>query len=125
MTQYAGDWPAQLKSEDDNHHWTIDVYRGRNPKVAAAYAHAKDGYEADLDEFVDFLIPPSPPPPGYFKPPHALAYFFARFERKHFDWGNAVSFSARAYKILRCLHLKTVTFFTRSGERQRTGATQS
>lgn len=92
MTQYAGKWPAQLKSADENHRWTIDVYSGGNPKVSAAYARAKNGYEADLDEFVDFLLPPSPPPPGYSPPQHALAYFFGRFERKHFHWGNAVSF---------------------------------
>ncbi len=91
MTQYAGDWPLP-QDPRDSRHWTIDVYSDSKPKVAAAYAHAKNGYEADLDEYVDFLIPPTPPPPGYFKPPHALSYFFARFERKHFSWGDAVSF---------------------------------
>jgi hypothetical protein len=91
MTQYKGAWPMKIGSEEDNHAWAIDVYTGGSPRVAAAYSHAKDGYDADLDEFVDFLErPASPPPMGPGQ--HALAYFFARFERKHFAWGNAVSF---------------------------------
>src|SRR5690242_17246343 len=70
MTQYTGNWPTQLKSADDNHRWTIDVYSGRKPKVSAAYAGAKNGYQADLDELVDFLLPPTPPPPSYSPPQH-------------------------------------------------------
>ena len=94
MTRYAGDWPPQVRSQDDNHHWTIDVYAGSSPKVVAAYAHARDGYDADLDELSDFLQPPRPASP-LVSDRHASVYFFARFHRKHFIWGDAVSFCSQ------------------------------
>jgi hypothetical protein len=91
LTRYEGYWGRRTGRQADDHHWTIDVYNLGSPEVVAAYALAKDGYEADLDELVDFLLPPAPSPPvGPGR--HALANLFARFERKHFRWGNAVSF---------------------------------
>ncbi len=89
--------PMTAKTGDtaDEHPWTIDVYNIASPKVEAAYAHAKDGYEADLDEWKEFLLPPSPRLPGT-SSRTARAYLFARYARKHFRWGNAVSFFSQA-----------------------------
>src|SRR5262245_52546378 len=37
------------------HGWTVRVYRGASEKVITAYARAKDGYEAALNECPEFL----------------------------------------------------------------------
>ncbi len=93
MTRYKAYWSAEAQGADTKHGWTIDVYSMHSAKVADAYEHASDGYVADLDELIDFLSPPRPRPawPGE-NPRHALSYLFARFERKEFRWGHAVSF---------------------------------
>lgn len=91
MTQYEGIWPAEAGTPAKDHHWRIDVYSGANPRVAAACAHAKDGYDADLDELVEFLLTPRPRMPVE-NARRALSYLFARFERKHFRWGSGISF---------------------------------
>jgi hypothetical protein len=64
----------------DRHDWAISVYRGANQKMITAYARAKDGYEAHLNECPEF------------RGCYAESYMYARFERKHFVWGDAVSF---------------------------------
>jgi hypothetical protein len=97
MTRYRGYWGTKTGNPSDDSPWTIDVYDLYAPRVAAAYAKAKDGYEADLDEWEEFLLPPSPPPPSELGPVRrARAYLFARFERKHFPWGDAISFFSQA-----------------------------
>ena len=84
MTRYHGWFGPRVASQADLHGWTVDVYRSFNPKVARAYATAKDGFEADLSEGAEFLTDNGAP------------YMFARFERKHFRWGNAVSFFSQS-----------------------------
>jgi len=65
----------------------VSVYAVCNPKVPAAYAKARDGFEANLNEGREFL--------GF-----RAAEFdtFARFARKHFRWGNAISFLHSTYQ---------------------------
>jgi hypothetical protein len=87
VTRYEGFWGARSSySAERWFSWSLDVYAADCPRVRAAYAHAKNGEEADLDEGSDFI---SAPASG--RIPHA-AYLFARFERKSFRWGTAVSF---------------------------------
>ena len=58
--------------QDTCHLWDIEV-SNRNPaKVLNAYDHAKDGYDANVDEEGN--------------------YMFARFERKTFPWGKGFSY---------------------------------
>jgi hypothetical protein len=57
----------------------VAVYGIARQKVISAYATAKDGYQADLNECPEFLKCGD------------TAYMFARFERKHFRWGDANS----------------------------------
>lgn len=76
------------KNADHGHHygWTVAVYGIGSQKVIGAYARAQDGFEADLTkcpELFDCV--------GVAKP-----YMFARFERKQFRWGNAVSFLSQS-----------------------------
>lgn len=93
MTRYKGYWGTKTDNSGRDLPWTIDVYNLYAQRVAAAYARAKDGYDADLDEWVEFLLPPQPMPPTEFGAiRRARAYLFARFQRKHFPWGDAVSF---------------------------------
>ena len=80
LTEYHGWFGSQRVRQADIHAWTVYVFAHYSPKVAAACAAAKDGYEADLSiepEFFDL---------------NERAYMFARFERKRFGWGSAVSF---------------------------------
>ena len=79
MTEYAGCWGSCLQQSITNHWWRVRVYKTRGQKTASAYAHARDGYEADLSEARDYL--------NYNEGP----YGFARFKRKRFRWGRAVS----------------------------------
>ena len=97
MTRYQGSWGPKAEDIADDHPWTIDVYNIVSRKVEDAYAHAKNGYQADLDEGEEFLLPPSDPPLAFFPGSRsARAYLFARYRRKHFRWGNAVSFFSQA-----------------------------
>ena len=97
MTRYKGFWGPETGDTADDHPWTIDVYDMASPKVEAAYAHAKNGYEAGLDEWIEFLLPPSKSPPPFVAPVNkARAYLFARYRQMHFRWGNAVSFLSQA-----------------------------
>src|SRR5450432_844517 len=57
MTRNEGSWGPITGRQAGDHRWTIDVYNIGSAKTEAAYAHAKDGYEADLDERVGFLFP--------------------------------------------------------------------
>ena len=91
LTRYRGYWSPDAVTAVTNHGWLIDVFSTHSAKVAAAYEHASSGYEADLDERMDFLTPPQPKSP-FENPRRALSYLFARFERKSFRWGHAVSF---------------------------------
>ncbi len=80
MTQYWGWFGPKDAPQADNHSWRVRVYARFSPKVAAAYASATDGFQADLNEAPEFL--------GL----DERSYMYARFEREHFHWGNAVSF---------------------------------
>ncbi len=88
MTEYHG-WYG-LRTADPLHDraWNVRVYAARNPKVVAAYAKARDGFEADLNEGKEFF--------GLGR----VATFdtFVRFRRKHFRWGDAVSFLHSEYQ---------------------------
>jgi len=95
MTRYKGYWYPDAGRADTKHGWTIDVFQTQSPKVAAAYEHASNGYAADLDEAMDFLTIPHAR--SLFQSPRrALSYLFARFERKSFRWGDAVSFFSQS-----------------------------
>jgi len=84
MTEYRG-WYGPSSA---SHSWAVRVYATLNSKVVAAYGKARDGFEADLNEGREFL--------GFGDPyPHPI---FARFERKHFRWGDAVSFFSLSYQ---------------------------
>jgi hypothetical protein len=80
MREYRGWWGLITHQQADDHSWIVRVYRRNSPRVFAAYATAKNGFKADLNEEPEFL--------GLGE----RSYMFARFERKHFRWGNAVSF---------------------------------
>jgi hypothetical protein len=85
FTEYFGFGAEGRKDKGGRFHgWTIHVYRGGSQKVMTAYAQAKDGYEARLNECPEFL--------GC----GAESYMYARFERKHFVWGDAVSFFSQS-----------------------------
>ena len=80
LTEYHGFFGPRVARQADIHAWTVDVFAHYSPKVTDAYAVAKDGYEADLSIEPEFF--------GL----NERAYMFARFERKRFSWGSAVSF---------------------------------
>ncbi|SRR6266498_576848 len=80
LTEYHGFFGPRVARQADIHAWRVDVFAHFSPKVAAACAAAKDGYEADLSIEPEFF--------GL----NERAYMFARFERKRFSWGSAVSF---------------------------------
>jgi hypothetical protein len=82
LTEYRG-WYGPRNA---GHSWTVRVYATLDPKVVAAYTKARDGFEADLDQGREFL--------GLNKSTHV----FARFGRKHFRWGDAVSFLCSSYQ---------------------------
>ena len=88
MTRYEGYWGSPQQYDRIGHSsWWIDIYAAGSPRVVAAYARAKDGYEANLEEWSDFFSTIEQTGPV-----QTLSYMFARFERKHFAWGDAVSF---------------------------------
>src|SRR5439155_4541611 len=78
---------ARYRAGTSDHVWGVRVYAALSKKVIAAYATARDGFEADLNEEPELLK-------GLNEPSHV----FARFERKHFRWGNAVSFLSTKYQ---------------------------
>jgi hypothetical protein len=80
LTEYHAWFGPRRVSPADMHAWAVDVFARYSPKVAAACAAAKNGYEADLSIEPEFF--------GL----NERAYMFARFEHKHFRWGSAVSF---------------------------------
>lgn len=91
MTRYKGWWYPDASRANTDHGWTIDIFSTHSQKVAEAYEHANDGYAADLDEMMDFFAVPRAT--SLFESPRrALSYLFARFQRKSFRWGHAVSF---------------------------------
>ena len=56
MTRYEGCWGSCRRSGVLGHSsWWIDIYAAGSPRVVAAYARARDGYEANLDEWSDFF----------------------------------------------------------------------
>ena len=84
LTEYHG-WYGDKNADQDNlHGWTVRVYRAASPKLLAAYAKAKDGYEARLNEGPEFLSTGEE------------SYMYARFARKHFRWGDGVSFLSQS-----------------------------
>jgi hypothetical protein len=88
MTAYRGWYGPQNNDPLHGHVWTVRVYAARNRKFVAAYAKARDSFEADLNEGKEFF--------GLGQ----LATYetFARFTRKHFRWGDAVSFLHSEYQ---------------------------
>ncbi len=80
VSEYHGWFGPRAAKQGDIHGWTVRVYAYFSPRVAAAYTSAQDGFDADLNEGSELLAGDSSP------------YMFARFERKQFYWGNAVSF---------------------------------
>ena len=84
MTEYHAWFGPRVAKQADNHWWAIRVYAHFSPKAATAYASATDGFQADLNEGPEFLGSAE------------RSYMFARFERKHFRWGNAVSFFSQS-----------------------------
>lgn len=84
LTEYHGWFGDRNADRDHNHKWKIAVYRVASQKVITAYATAKDGYDADLNECPEFLQWGD------------RSYMFARFERKHFHWGDAVAFLSQS-----------------------------
>jgi len=88
MTEYRGRYGPHTADPLHGHAWTVRVYAARNPKVAAAYANARDGFAADLNETKEFF--------GWGNV--AIFETFARFTQKHFRWGDAVSFLHSEYQ---------------------------
>jgi hypothetical protein len=80
LTEYHGWFGPRAVDQGRIHGWTIHAFARYSPKVAAAVATAKDGYEADLNIEPEFF--------GV----NERSDMFPRFERKHFTWGEAVSF---------------------------------
>jgi hypothetical protein len=84
LTQYHGWFGPRVAHQANMHGWNVDVFARYSPKVAAACATARDGYEADLSIEPEFF--------GV----DERSYMFARFEHKHFSWGDAVSFLSQS-----------------------------
>ena len=87
VTQYDGNWGPITSDPDKSHKWSIDVYAGLSSQILLVCAQAKDGYDAPFDESQDLF---SPWPPELHKT-MLVGYLCARFEHKHFRWGEAVS----------------------------------
>jgi hypothetical protein len=84
LTEYHGWFGSRVAHQANMHGWKVDVFARYSPKVAAACAAARDGYEADLSIEPEFF--------GV----DERSYMFARFEHKHFSWGDAVSFLSQS-----------------------------
>jgi hypothetical protein len=80
LTEYHGWFGPRAADQAHIHGWKVDVFARYSPKVADGIATAKDGYQADLNIEPEFF--------GV----DERSYMFARFKRKHFRWGDAVSF---------------------------------
>jgi hypothetical protein len=80
LTEYHGWFGPRVTDQANAHAWAVYVFARYSPKVASACAAAKDGYEAHLSIEPEFFRLNMP------------SYMFARFQRKHFSWGRAVSF---------------------------------
>ena len=88
MTEYYGWYGPRTADWACDHPWRVRVYATLNHKVMTAYGKARDGFEADLYEEQEFH--------GWARV--ATFGMFARFRRKHFRWGNAVSFLRTDYQ---------------------------
>ncbi len=88
MTEYHGWFGPRTADPLHDYPWSVRVYAALRKKVIAAYETASDGFEADLNEAKQFF--------GW----DQVATFdtFARFTRKHFRWGHAVSFLHSEYQ---------------------------
>lgn len=84
LTKYHGWFGPRVAHQADIHGWNVDVFAPYSAKVAAACAAAKDGYEADLNIEPEFFGSDE------------RSHMFARFERKHFRWGDAVPFFSQS-----------------------------
>jgi hypothetical protein len=84
LTEYHGWFGPRVAHQANMYGWKVDVFARYSPKVAAACATARDGYEADLSIEPEFF--------GV----DERSYMFARFEHKHFSWGDAVSFLSQS-----------------------------
>jgi hypothetical protein len=80
FTEYSGVYGDPAADQDHSHAWTVAVHAVASQKVIAAHAKAKDGYEARLNRCPEFLGCGDE------------SYMYARFERKRFRWGYAISF---------------------------------
>jgi len=80
MSEYHGWCGSKTAPQAGEHSWSVRVYARFSPRAAAAYTSARDGFQADLNEEPEFLGSTN------------RSYMYARFERKQFPWGNAVSF---------------------------------
>jgi hypothetical protein len=88
MAEYYGWYRAHTADALHGHPWRVRVYAALRKRVVAAYETARDGFEADLNEARQFF--------GW----NQVVTFdtFARFTRKHFRWGDAVSFLHSEYQ---------------------------
>ena len=84
MSEYGGWFGPKNGPRSDDHQWRVRVYATFTRKVVTAYASAKNGFEVKLNEAAEFLNWPEE------------AYLYARFERKHFHWGDAGSFFSQS-----------------------------
>jgi hypothetical protein len=80
LTEYHGWFGSRNADQANNHEWKVDVFARYSPRVVAALKTTKDGYQANLNIEPEFF--------GL----NERSYMFARFEHKHFKWGDAVSF---------------------------------
>jgi len=74
MMEQSGSWGPRPTTDiqTKGHLWNIQVRTEDTSKVLNAYDHAKDGYDANVDEDQN--------------------YMFGRFERKSFPWGKGFSY---------------------------------
>jgi hypothetical protein len=84
LTQYHGWFGSRVAHQANIHGWKVDVFARYSPKLAAACATARDGYEADLNIEPEFF--------GV----NERSYTFARFKHKRLSWGDAVSFLSQS-----------------------------
>ena len=84
VTEYHGWFGPRGGDQSKNHGWVVRVYAHFSERVAGAYAKAKDGFDANLNEGRELLGSGE------------SSDLFARFERKRFRWGNAVSFFSQS-----------------------------
>ncbi|HEY2710939.1 MAG TPA: hypothetical protein VGI60_00370 [Chthoniobacterales bacterium] len=88
LTRYQGNWGPITNDIGRNHDWWIDVYAGLSKEILLVCTQAKDGYETPFDDSGDLF---SPWPPELHNGHGGSGYFCARFEQKHFRWGDGIS----------------------------------